>query len=283
MDSSAPASEVAGTRDTRNLGLRVVSAALLAPLAIGTAYIGGWLFICFWAIGAIAVWWEWVHLIDPSGRPVSFVTGACALVLAAALAGSDHLETALFIVALGAIAVTVLANAHPGWIAGGALYSGALLLGSSAVRNEIAAGFVAVIFVFAVVWAADIAGYFVGRAFGGPKLAPSISPKKTWSGALGGLLASIAAAIAVAHFAGSNEYVVAACLGGLLSVVAQAGDLFESKVKRLFDAKDSSRLIPGHGGVMDRVDGFLAAVSLLGLLDAGRSLLTDAPARFLVW
>lgn len=263
--------------------LRIVSALALAPLAIAAAYFGGLMFAAFWTVAALAVWWEWVHLIHPRNHLAPFVTGACALALAAALTVSDHQQIALFITVLAAIAVTVLANKRAGWVAGGVVYSAALLLGSLLVRNEIDAGFMAMVFLFAVVWSADIAGYFVGRAVGGAKLAPSISPKKTWSGAIGGLVASVVAALAVAYAFGSQEYVRAALLGGLMSIVAQAGDLFESKVKRLFDAKDSSSLIPGHGGVMDRIDGFIAAVAALALLDAGHGLVTEAPARFIVW
>jgi phosphatidate cytidylyltransferase len=269
--------------DARNLALRVVSSLALAPLAIGAAWFGGWTFIGFWLIAAAAVWWEWVHLIHPSDHRGPFITGACALILAAALIGTDHSLMAMFIVALGAIAVTVLSNRYPAWIAGGVVYAGALLLASVHLREETATGFLAIAFLFGVVWSADIAGYFVGRAIGGPKLAPSISPKKTWAGAIGGLLASVGSAIAVAYFAGSSEFMRAALLGGLASVAAQAGDLFESRVKRLFDAKDSSSLIPGHGGVMDRVDGYLTAAATLALIEIGRGLVVDSPARFIIW
>ncbi len=269
--------------DARNLALRVVSALALAPIAIAAAYFGELPFAALSTLASVAVWWEWLNLIHPRNLLTMFVTGTCALLLAAGLAMSEHQQLALYITALGAIAVTVLANKSPAWIAGGVVYAGALLLGSLAVRNDIEAGFMAVIFLFAVVWGADIAGYFVGRTIGGPKLAPSISPGKTWSGAVGGFAASIIAAIGIAYAFGSHEFIRAALLGGLISVVAQIGDLFESKVKRMFDAKDSSGLIPGHGGVMDRIDGFIAAAAALALLDIGHSLVTETPARFIVW
>jgi phosphatidate cytidylyltransferase len=268
---------------SHNLALRVVSAAALAPLALGAAYLGGWAFIVFWTVAAVAIWWEWVNLVHPSDHRGPFITGACTLVLAAALAGTDHLQVALFIVALGAIGVTVLASRRPAWVAGGVLYAGALLLSSAMLRFETAAGFLAIAFLFAAVWAADIAGYFVGRTIGGPKLAPAISPNKTWSGAIGALVASVAAALATAAAIGSTEFLRAALLGALVSVVAQAGDLFESRLKRLFNAKDSGGLIPGHGGVMDRLDGYLAAALVLALIAAARTLFTDAPAHFIVW
>jgi phosphatidate cytidylyltransferase len=139
----------------------------------------------------------------------------------------------------------------------------------SARRGADAAGLYATLFLFAVVWTTDIAAFFVGRAIGGPKLAPSISPGKTWSGALGGAAIAILAGTCVASAAGSAlGWGALAGLALALTVASQAGDLFESAVKRRFGAKDSSRLIPGHGGVMDRVDGLATAAFVLFLLGA---------------
>src|SRR5207244_9116237 len=128
----------------------------------------------------------------------------------------------------------------------------------------------ALIFLFAVVWSTDIAAYFAGRALGGPKLAPSVSPKKTWSGAIAGLAAAIAIAIGVANFGGLAGTLALSAIAVMLSVVAQAGDLFESALKRRFGAKDSGHLIPGHGGLMDRLDGFVAAATLAALIGFAR-------------
>ena len=144
-------------------------------------------------------------------------------------------------------------------------------------------GFQAIIYLFAIVWATDIAAYFCGRAIGGPKLAPSISPKKTWSGAIAGTFGAIAVAAIIARLFGSIELVPFCGVAFLLSAVAQLGDLMESAIKRKFGAKDASHLIPGHGGVMDRLDGFWAAAllaCLIGLIRGG----IDAPARgLLLW
>jgi phosphatidate cytidylyltransferase len=115
------------------------------------------------------------------------------------------------------------------------------------------------LFIFAVVWATDIFAYFIGRAIGGPKLAPPISPGKTWSGAIGGTLASVLAGLAVVYLAGEPVGFGLVAVILLLSIASQIGDLFESWIKRRFGVKDSSRLIPGHGGVMDRVDGLVSA------------------------
>jgi phosphatidate cytidylyltransferase len=139
------------------------------------------------------------------------------------------------------------------------------------------------IFLFAIVWATDIVAYFVGRAIGGPKLMPQVSPKKTWSGALGGTVAAVLAALAMAKAAALTGWFAIAMLAIILSVVAQGGDLFESFLKRRFGAKDSSHLIPGHGGLMDRLDGFVTAsvvAALIGLARGG----FDAPGHgLLVW
>jgi phosphatidate cytidylyltransferase len=114
-----------------------------------------------------------------------------------------------------------------------------------------------------VVWATDICAYFVGRAVGGPKLAPSISPGKTQSGALGGTVGGVVAGLLLATGAGAGNLATLGLVALVLSVISQAGDLFESWVKRQHGAKDSSTLIPGHGGVMDRVDGLVAAALAL--------------------
>jgi phosphatidate cytidylyltransferase len=168
-------------------------------------------------------------------------------------------------------------------VAGGIPYAGALAMGPIILRSDGEQGFLAVLFLFAVVWTTDIGAYFVGRALGGPKLVPWISPNKTWAGAIGGLLASVLVALVVAKMAALTSLFVLAMVAVVLSVLAQAGDLFESFLKRRFDAKDSSHLIPGHGGLMDRLDGFVTAsvaAAVIGLARGG----FEAPGRgLLVW
>ena len=141
----------------------------------------------------------------------------------------------------------------------------------------------ATIFLFAVVWASDIVAYFIGRTIGGPKLAPQISPKKTWSGAVGGVVAAIAVAMVFAQPLTLTSGLALGSIAVMLSVVAQAGDLFESALKRRFGAKDSGHLIPGHGGLMDRLDGFVTAAAVATLIGLARGGL-EAPARgLMVW
>jgi phosphatidate cytidylyltransferase len=169
------------------------------------------------------------------------------------------------------------------WMLAGLVYAGVLLLGPILLRNDISLGFVAILFLFAIVWITDTAAYFAGRAFGGPKLWPAVSPKKTWSGAIGGTLGGVAAGLLVVKGAGLAIAPMLVLVAVGLSIVSQAGDLLESAVKRHFGAKDASQLIPGHGGLMDRLDGFLTAVAaaaMVGLLRGG----LEGPARgLLVW
>jgi phosphatidate cytidylyltransferase len=163
------------------------------------------------------------------------------------------------------------------------IYAAAACFGPVLLRRDAELGFIALLFLFAVVWATDIAAYFTGRVLGGPFLWPRVSPKKTWSGALGGIAGAIAAGVAVAYAGGIGNLVAIGALALLLSVLSQAGDLFESAVKRRFAAKEASGLIPGHGGVMDRLDGFMVAAfvaATIGILRQG----LDAPAHgLLLW
>jgi len=264
--------------------LRVCSALVLVPLAIGTAHLGGWPFALFWSLAALGVFWEWSALVAGDGRRAVFMAGGTALVVSCGLAAVGRFTGALVVAATGMVAAAAMAPARQrGWAAGGVPYAGAIGIAPIALRSDSEAGFVAVIFLFAIVWTTDIVAYFVGRLIGGPKLLPRVSPKKTWSGAIGGLAAAVLAALAVAKAAGLSGLLSIALVAAALSCVAQAGDLFESRLKRRFGAKDSSHLIPGHGGLMDRLDGFVfaaAVAALIGTLRGG----IEAPARgLLVW
>ncbi|MFL6821450.1 MAG: phosphatidate cytidylyltransferase [Xanthobacteraceae bacterium] len=266
------------------LALRVSSALVLVPLAIGTAYLGGWLFALFWGAAAMGVLWEWTTLVARNDQRSVLLTGGASLALAVVLVAAGHLLAAVVVLAMGAIGAASLALAERRtWVAGGIPYAGALALAPIVLRADDADGFLAVIFLFAIVWTTDISAYFAGRALGGPKLMPQVSPNKTWAGAVGGLIASVVVALALAKMAGLTALVALAMLAVVLSVFAQGGDLFESFLKRRFHAKDSSHLIPGHGGLMDRLDGFVSAsvaAALIGLARGG----FEAPGHgLLVW
>lgn len=286
MSSGDPAAATrmnTSTASGRNLLLRVLSAMVLAPLAIGVAYLGDWPFTLFWAAAALAVWWEWVRLVDPKGSQGAIALGACALVLEALLAGSGRIDKALIIVLLALFGIAVTATKHTKWIVGGILYASVLLLAPLIIRADEQYGFLAILFLFAIVWSTDIGGYFAGRAIGGPKLAPAISPKKTWSGAIAGTVVAIAAAFVLARSLQIQSLILLAMVALLLSVASQAGDLFESGFKRHFDAKDASGLIPGHGGVMDRLDGFIFAAFVAACLGLVRGGFDSAGSGLLVW
>jgi phosphatidate cytidylyltransferase len=279
-----------------DLVLRILSALVLAPLAIIVAWLpsssysttGTWVFGIFWLIAAVAVWWEWTTLVSgrTSGNRLLFFLGSSALMLAMVVAefSMTRTRTPMLIIALGALAAGVFARAERRiWVAAGVLYAGALLTAPILLRRDAELGLVAILFLFALVWATDIAGYFTGRAFGGPKLAPSISPNKTWSGAIGGVIGGMLAAGAIAALAGIGNLPAIALVAFGLSAAAQVGDLFESAIKRRFGAKDAGRLIPGHGGVMDRLDGFIAAAAVAMALGIIRADMDTAAQGLLLW
>ena len=284
-----PAAKVDGASGSRNLALRVLSAIILAPLAIGAAYAGSWPFALFWTMAALAVLWEWIKLVAGPGHVLMFSTCAAAIAVAAVGELRHHPVAALLIVGLGLLASFIFApQTSRVWIAAGVAYAGAMLLAPLYLRFDPNYGLQAVLLLFAIVWTTDVLGYFAGRAIGGPKLWPAVSPKKTWSGAIAGAIGAMLAAIAMVHVLEAFELGRFhpgqwAAIGLVLSVVAQVGDLLESWIKRRFGAKDASQLIPGHGGVMDRLDGFWAAAlvgCVIGILHRG---MLHPAAGLLLW
>ena len=266
------------------LMLRICSALVLVPMAIGTAYLGGWPFTVFWGLAAMGVLWEWISLVARSDHRTVLMTGGASLALAVALVATGHLLAAVIVLAISTLGVAALAPAKwRTWIAAGVPYAGALGVAPVVLRSDSEDGFLAVIFLFAIVWTTDVVAYFSGRAIGGPKLMAQVSPKKAWSGAIGGTLAAVIVAFVLAKVMALSGLFAIAMLAVVLSICAQGGDLFESFLKRRFGAKDSGHLIPGHGGLMDRLDGFITAsvvAALIGLLRGG----FEAPGRgLLVW
>lgn len=284
VDPASNSGKAGTSLSASNLALRILSAVILAPLAFLAAYLGGVPFAIFWTVAALAVLWEWITMVaGPSYRLMYSACGG-AIAVAGFVAWLGRPIAALLMLGLGALAAAIFAPRERRlWVTAGIGYAGALLLAAMFLRADDVLGFAVIVILFAIVWTTDILGFFAGRAFGGPKLWPAISPKKTWSGAIAGALGATIVAIAVSGLFGSFNKLAIVIVALLLSVLAQLGDLFESWVKRQFGAKDSSNLIPGHGGVMDRLDGFWAAAfagCLIGLLRGG----FDAPARgLLVW
>ena len=255
----------------RTLMLRIAAALVLAPVAIAITYLGGWPWTVLVTLGAIGLYAEWLGIVGEVRRFPVLASGVAALAVAGIAPALGHFEISLAALVLGLIAVAALTPDRPIWTAAGFAYAVAAEQASILLRSDPAMGWTALMLVFLVVWVTDIGGYFAGRGIGGPKLWPRVSPNKTWAGAIGGFAASLAVAGGFAAF-GLGKTVPLLLLGSGLSIVSQLGDLFESAVKRRFGVKDSSHVIPGHGGLLDRLDGFVAAVvfaAIFGLLRAG--------------
>lgn len=291
-DGGANASIAARRAGSRNLVLRIASAAVLAPAAVACAYAGGWLFFALCTAAAAVILWEWASLVAGRADARIMVPGLAALVVVLLLIGNGQSAAAAAVIVAGALlaagAVTVWPRrqrvaALALWAGGGVLYAGNALLSPALLRRDPAWGFAATLFLMGIVWTTDIFAYFVGRSLGGPLLWARVSPNKTWSGALGGSAGGVVAGVCVAYANDLGSVALVGLIALLLSVVGQAGDLFESAIKRHFGAKDTSQLIPGHGGLMDRLDGFLMAALaavLVGLFRQG----TGGPGQgLLLW
>jgi phosphatidate cytidylyltransferase len=212
----------------------------------------------------------------------SIVLGAVAL--AATWAGGTVFALFWLAAAIGVLwEWTRMSSLRPLWLVAGVIYASVFLVSILLLRNDPRLGLLALIWLFALIWTADIAAYFTGRAFGGPKLWPSVSPNKTWSGALGGTFGGLVAGGATLVAAGLSLRPVHVMVMLAVVIAAQLGDLMESAIKRHFGVKDWSQLIPGHGGLMDRCDSLVmaAAVALsIGWARAGM----NAPAEgLLLW
>ena len=265
-----------------NLALRVMAALVLAPLAIAAAWFGSWFWLALVTLTVIGLFGEWLMIVG-NLRSMVLLWGFLSLAGAGFAVGVDNLEIANLCVALGLFAMFLFsAREHRSWSAVGLAYTAAALFACVLVRRDPAQGFLALIFVFAVVWITDILGYFVGRGVGGPKLWVRVSPKKTWSGAIGGVVGSMLFAGAFAA-AGYGRLGPMLLLGTVISVISQLGDLFESALKRRFGVKDSSHIIPGHGGLLDRLDGFMAAIIAAAVIGYLRSGTGSIGQGLLVW
>lgn len=247
---------------TRELKLRTLSASVMIPAALAATWAGGSAFCLLSVLIGLGVFYEWAAMTRLNQTSLrGLVLGWVALVtLAANLAIGDHsMSIPLFVGWIVTLVLLCLFCRWSLWLAGGVAYCGFAMIALSAIRADDSMGFVAMLFVFVTVWSTDILAYFIGRALKGPKLAPRISPGKTWSGAIGGTISGALGGFLVASYYFSTDYLWVPFVAALLSITSQMGDLFESFIKRKFGVKDSGRLIPGHGGIMDRVDGLVTA------------------------
>lgn len=215
------------SRPSSSLRLRLISAAVLAPLVLGAVYYGDWVFSALIGLVVLILGSEWRRMV----------------------------------------------GARFGWLALGMVYIALSCWALWRLRVDPEWGRVTLFWLLALVWGADTGGYVFGRALGGPKLAPAVSPNKTWSGFLGGTFTSALCGWAVVYFMLDTQvYNVdwqIAAFSAAIAVVSQIGDLFESWIKRRFGVKDSGAIIPGHGGLFDRVDGLVAAALAVALITIG--------------
>jgi len=275
---AAPAAD----QGSRNLILRVIAALVLAPVAVAIAWLGGWLWITLVTLAAIGLYVEWLMIVGMARETRVVTSGAVALAISGLCLALGRIDASLLALALGLVAVALLSPERRSWIATGFFYAAAAQIASVLVRLDQTNGFVALILILLVVWVTDIGGYFAGRGIGGPKLWPRVSPKKTWAGAVGGFVASLVIAAGFVAF-GLSKTGPLLLLGAVLSIASQLGDLFESAVKRRFGVKDSSHIIPGHGGLMDRLDGFVAAVVLAAIFGFLRGGADGVGRGLMVW
>jgi phosphatidate cytidylyltransferase len=261
-----------GAGGRREIVLRVLSAIVMAPLGVLVVWVGGWPLIAATALCGLLAAIEWTRMATATGargwiKPALYlVLGAGAL--AATVLGAYGLElAALASLAAAGLAAGLgrLAKASVASVAFGAIYVSLPFGAFVWIRQMYPDGRLFLFAILAVVWATDIAAYFAGRGFGGPLLSPKDSPNKTWTGAIGAVVCACLAGVAVARAAGGalGHWLVFSLV---LSVVAQGGDLLESRFKRLYGVKDTSGFVPGHGGVLDRLDALMAAVVICALL-----------------
>jgi len=241
--------------------MRIVSAVAMLAIVLAASAIGGWVFSLLCVALSALLFFEWHRMVSRTAYDTTEVllTGGFIVIQLGALFGFFGLALVLFCVLGLLLEVTSegVEREDVRWIGLGALYCSVLGWALPLIRDEM--GFLFLLFLFLVVWATDVGAYFAGRYFGGAKLMPSVSPNKTWSGAVGGV--SAAAVIAVIFGLTVPGFVVwiAIICAMILSAISQIGDLFESWVKRLYGVKDTGGLIPGHGGFLDRVDGLVFA------------------------
>lgn len=243
---------------------RTITALVLVPVTVGVLFAGyPWVQLFTVVFGSMLAW-EWAHMVP--NQKNAFYAALYTAALGVAVMLSSFIG--FFIFLAGA---TILAwfkskdETRRNLLVLGVPYI-AIGVGSILWLYELT-GFLVTLWLLIVVWSVDVGAYLVGSTLKGPKLAPKISPNKTWSGLIGGMLTSVLASAIFCHAIGADANVLFyGVLAAIIAVVAQIGDLVESHIKRSLNIKDSSNLIPGHGGVFDRIDGLIFAAPLVFLL-----------------
>jgi phosphatidate cytidylyltransferase len=269
-----------------DLGIRTASALILIPVVIACVWFGGLWFKGFVLLLTGLIAHEWASIVHPKN------VAQYALHLSSALSGTvlpDMFGVEVVLLAILALALTsgfmvrFGNSASSKWSYFGIFYVGFPAIAFTLLRNDPTYGFASILWIFVIVWAADIFAYFAGRTIGGPKLAPVISPKKTWAGLVGAVAGSTLASSIFAYTFHLNGIFALAVLAGSLALMEQAGDLFESALKRFHGVKDSGALIPGHGGVIDRVDGLIAVAVVAAVFGLFRDHGISAARGLLHW
>ncbi|MGA7456054.1 MAG: phosphatidate cytidylyltransferase [Methyloceanibacter sp.] len=255
-------------RRKSELAIRIVSAVALAALAIGATIYQPWTFLVLVMVGSLLVAWEWGRLTRGNGFDGTALVAAVSVAAVAIFVSLDRPGLSLFVFGAAAtvIGVTTFPSGRAGWALTGLAYAALPAAALVWLRGDPAWGAAAVLYLFAVAWTTDTASYAAGRLIGGPKLAPRISPNKTWSGFIVGALTPALVGYAFAEALKETSAMKLSLVSVVLALACQMGDLIESAVKRRFGAKDASQMIPGHGGLLDRIDGLLLAAIVAALI-----------------
>ena len=266
----------------RDVGVRVAAGVAMASVALAVLWAGSLPFAVLVGAVAVVVSWEWGRIVRSAGVDAIFVIQAGAVIAAVLLASRGVAGLGLIAVLVAAILSALLAFGERGHMAAlGALYAGLPAVALVWLRGADMVCMLAVLFLLLAVWSTDTGAYFAGRRIGGPKLMPRVSPNKTWSGLIGGIVAAGVVGLVFALLANAGLHPGRMTVSAMvLGLVSQAGDLFESALKREYGVKDASALIPGHGGFMDRIDGLAAAAVLAAIFAMAVSI--QAPARALL-
>jgi len=242
---------------------------VLGPIALAAIYFGGTVYLCLILLMVLIAQWEWVRLVAPDAVGWVYAAAYCALIAEALASQFIGYLTGVGVVVVAALAIFVLirlSRLTSGLgVSFGIVYVGITLASTLWLRGVPIIGLGLTCFLFASVWATDIGAYVAGRSIGGVKLAPRVSPNKTWAGLIGGMVSAAIAGFIVALLFDASRPLIALPVAAALAFTAQMGDLFESALKRRAGVKDSSTAIPGHGGVLDRIDGLMAAAPILAI------------------
>lgn len=275
--------ETKKARGTPEFLIRLASAGVLAVLALGAVIASPWTFLVLVIAGGAILTWEWGRLTRGEGLDLITVIEGASVGTIALLVTHGHPKLALgtLLVAAAAVVLASVRRTSLPWSLAGLAYLALPAWALVWLRGDPDFGTASILFLFAIAWTADTAAYLGGRNLGGPKLAPQISPKKTWSGFIVGTLTPALIGYAFALLLGGTSAWSLALVSVALALACQIGDLLESAIKRHFGAKDMSQLIPGHGGLFDRIDGLLVtavAAALIALRDPA-----SPGAGLLIW